>query len=109
MWHWRFSCLALVLLCAALSLVAGPSAEEPRAAPDVYRYALHSVAWVITSAGDKGIGWLLDRERRLLVTNHHVIGEANLVDAVFPATREGRIIAERTYYTENLPLLKQSG
>jgi S1-C subfamily serine protease/Tfp pilus assembly protein PilF len=107
MWHCRSRCLALLLLCVAL--LAGPAADQPRSGPDVYRHALRSVAWVITSAGDKGTGWLIDRERRLLVTNYHVVGEANLVDAVFPATREGRIIAERTYYTENLPLLKESG
>jgi tetratricopeptide (TPR) repeat protein len=109
MWHWRSRCLALFLLCAALSLLAGPAADKPRTAPDVYRNALRSVAWVITSAGDKGTGWLLDRERQLLVTNYHVVGEANLVDAIFPATRDGRIVAERAYYTDNLHLLKESG
>jgi tetratricopeptide (TPR) repeat protein len=107
MGRWRSRCLALLLLCAAL--LAGPAADEPPTAPNVYRHALRSVAWVITSAGDKGTGWLLDRERRLLVTNFHVVGEANVVEALFPATREGRIVAERAYYTENLHLLKESG
>jgi tetratricopeptide (TPR) repeat protein len=107
MWHWRSRCLALFLLCVAL--LAGPAADEPRYGPDVYLNALRSVAWVMTSAGDKGTGWLLDRERRLLVTNYHVVGEANLVDAVFPVSREGHIVAERTFYTENSRLLKESG
>jgi S1-C subfamily serine protease len=75
----------------------------------VYQRALPATAWVLASSGGKGTGWLLDRDRRLLVTNYHVVGESLAVDAVFPVVEKGALLADRGWYLANLHRLKQDG
>lgn len=58
-----------------------------------------------------GTAWLLDREKRLLVTNDHVasaglhdssIGTVKQLQLYFPAYRNGRVIHEKDYYARNV-------
>lgn len=79
-----------------------------------YGRLLRSTAWVVAEDG-QGTAWVVDREKKLLVSNYHVVyhGEKNrLLDKVvviFPAYEEGRVIAEREFYQKNLGRLEQQG
>src|SRR5262245_47667312 len=96
-----------VLVTAALLLA---SAADGRAAePDVYRQTLRATAWVITPTRAKGTGWVLDRGRNVVVTNYHVVGDNETVNVLFPVFRDGKLVADRAFYLDNLNALKQVG
>jgi tetratricopeptide (TPR) repeat protein len=84
------------------------AAHAPKAAAgelqakEVYQRTLRATAWVRTPDGS-GSGWVLDRGRRLLITNHHVAGGADEVLVHFPARRDGRVVAEKAEYLAKDP------
>jgi tetratricopeptide (TPR) repeat protein/S1-C subfamily serine protease len=99
----------LVLLAAALA--AGPSlrvGEEPSAGAAVYQRTLTAVAWVHGEQG-KGAGWVIDRSRRWLITDYHVVGEAKGVEVFFPFKDNGAVVADRAIYLEKRPQLERDG
>ena len=53
-------------------MVALVSAQEPSAGGKVYKQAVPSVAWIKTDRAS-GSGTLVDKDRRLVLTNYHVI------------------------------------
>ena len=85
--------------------------EEPRLpdrpAQDIYDEAIHSVVWI--HAGEfTGSGVLIDRRRKLVVTNQHVIGNTVWVDAFFPyRNQNGRVNKNTDFYEENKTLLER--
>jgi S1-C subfamily serine protease len=94
----RVFCVVAVL---NLSLWAAPrsSATEPTDAQELYRRAVPGVVWVVVKDGH-GSGWVLDRKERLIVTNHHVVESDDEPLVVFPEFRNGRVIAEKSFYLE---------
>jgi S1-C subfamily serine protease len=83
-----------------------PPIAQPLAGADLYSRTLHGVALVVTPKGE-GTAWIVDRERRLLMTNFHVIASdrdeaADDVLLVFPEYKDGEAIAERDYYMDDL-------
>ena len=78
--------------------------EEPRLpdlpAHQIYNQAINSVIWIHT--GDStGSGVLIDKERRLVVTNAHVTDHAESVGVVFPYRQNGKLIKDRDFYFED--------
>ena len=72
---------------------------------EIYRRGLVGTAWVCIFFKDhyvSGTGWVLDRDRKLLVTNHHVVAGAESAKVFFPAYRNGRAISDRNYYLEQV-------
>jgi S1-C subfamily serine protease len=68
----------------------------------VYEKTLKSTAWIYapisrTSAA-YGTGSLIDEKKRLVLTNYHVVQEAQTVVAMFPLYRKGVLVAERGVY-----------
>src|SRR5438132_10179001 len=67
----------------ALAVLANGATEEPRSGAEIYQQALRSTAWVKVYQDNKlrntGTGLLVDRFRKLLVTNQHVDGGQELV------------------------------
>jgi tetratricopeptide (TPR) repeat protein len=100
------ACL-LSLLIALVSRTA-PAPAGGLSGQEIYRQALRSVAWVNTGK-NKGTGWLLDRDARLLVTSYHVSGDEDTAEVVFPARKDGKLVTERTYYRDNKELLRTTG
>src|SRR5947209_18359266 len=95
------------LLTATLALLPGAGARgEPEDASKVYQEVLKSVVWIHASAGKgkvaTGSGSLIDRDRRLVLTNYHVVGENDRVTVVFPTFLKGKLVAERDYYADRL-------
>lgn len=90
--------------------VAGEEAEKAKRrgqsgpkATDVYNRTLKSTAWIIAK-GERagtigtGTGSLIDKQRRLVVTNYHVVGNNRRVVVLFPDFRNGDAISERSHY-----------
>ena len=78
-------------------------------APAVYSKLLHSTAWVRTTTQGVGTGWVVDEKRRWLITNLHVVGDQDRVEAFFVDERDGQPIAERQYYLESQKRLHEEG
>jgi S1-C subfamily serine protease/tetratricopeptide (TPR) repeat protein len=96
------------LLIVVIPFCGRAAGAEPTPAA-LYKQTLHSVAWVITPAKAKGTGFVVDRDHRWLITNYHVVGESDSVDVIFPDFLEGRLITERSHYTDGLARLRKSG
>jgi len=101
------SLVPFALLFLAVITPGTPTADVTSA--DLYQRTLRGTAWVFTPAKGKGTGWVIERGRKLLVTNFHVVADHDSVDVLFPVRRDGRLVTERTYYTENLRELQRTG
>jgi hypothetical protein len=86
-WLAAFFCLASQPVLAA----------EDNPGRKVYRQTLTSTAWVHSGEG-RGTAWVVSRPHRLLVTNHHVVGNSDEVRVFFPMYEEGQVIADREEY-----------
>jgi tetratricopeptide (TPR) repeat protein len=93
--------LLLVLLVLFLATTRLPADQ---AASSIYKKTVHATVWVITPKGF-GTGWVVDRGRRLIITNTHVVAGQSQVQVVFPAFRDGGVIPERSYY-KNAPRVR---
>ena len=70
-------------------------------AQEIYDKAIHSVVLILTDKAS-GSGVLIDKERRLVVTNQHVIDTAGRVDIVFPyRDRDGKLQKDVDFYLNN--------
>jgi tetratricopeptide (TPR) repeat protein/S1-C subfamily serine protease len=99
--------LALILI--GTLTFGNRTAGAELSAVDIYRQTLRGTAWVITPTKGKGTGWVVDRNRKLLITNFHVVADHESVDVVFPVHRDGQLVTERSYYTGNLRELQRTG
>jgi S1-C subfamily serine protease len=92
-----------------LSLLLLPglvAAQEPSAGSRVYKQVVPSVAYIRTARAS-GSGTLVDKARRLVLTNYHVIDGAERpgagagydpVDVYFPRFKDGGIVADKAAY-----------
>jgi S1-C subfamily serine protease len=98
------------LLSFLMVLPAGLAAEEPR---DVYRKAINGVVWIenfVANGSYTGSGFLVDRDRRLVVTNYHVTDGEETMDVFFPVrNQQGQLIGDREYYRKNRAALLKTG
>ena len=91
------------LLCC---LVAGMSAAK--ADSEVYKKALPSTVWVLAkTAGttSSGTGVLIDAEKKLVITNFHVVGEARAAVIFFPDMKNEKPIVTQKHYLDNVKTL----
>jgi S1-C subfamily serine protease len=82
---------------AALALPATRAVAGEADAPAIYRQTLRSTVLIATDNA-RGSGWVVDAERRLIVTNHHVIASARRVEVVFPMFRDGELVTGYSEY-----------
>ena len=109
---------------AGLLRIGGPTLEvtpEPNRpahqnlpdlpAQQIYNLAMPSVVWIENFDGEsQGSGTLVDKERKLVVTNQHVTENADWVFVSFPVPdRNGKLIDNRAYYHENYLSLALNG
>jgi S1-C subfamily serine protease len=95
------------LVLAAITCAS--RADEPLSGRELHARLLSSCAWVLAGSEGRGTGWLIDAQRKWLVTNYHVIGDAKTVDVVFPVWRDGRLVEQRDEYIANLRAWKIEG
>jgi S1-C subfamily serine protease len=87
-----------MLLSLALLLAALP-AEPP----------LNSCVWVRAENDGAGGGFVVDVEKRLIVTCRHVVADRKKVDVFFPWLRDGALVTDKRDYLRNRPLLRDRG
>jgi hypothetical protein len=96
---------AAILVTLALPGIASAQATPAEGGVKVYQSVLKSTVWIISQRTEgtvTGSGSLIDRRRRLVLTNYHVVGDVNAVTVMFPAFRDGEVIPEREYYKEHI-------
>lgn len=89
-----------------------PAIARPRLAEtDIYDTALGFTCWIKVpqasgTATSMGTGWVVDKERRLVLTNHHVIdgGTGNKDDVMvwFPVHKDGELINDSVQYEQRI-------
>lgn len=69
----------------------------------VYKKVIRSVVWV-HSTRDRGLatgsGTLIDKDKRLILTNYHVVEDNPKARVFFPDFRDDQPIAEKKHYTD---------
>ena len=102
---------AIYGLSALLFLAA--TAPQAKADAENYTKTLGSTAWIITSDADgetsTGTGVLVDDEKRLVLTNAHVVGDSRSAVVFFPDMKNGLPEVKRKHYLENVVKLAQPG
>jgi tetratricopeptide (TPR) repeat protein len=99
--NYRFTILAMIAKFLAVVVLVGPAAGQDLSTQEVLPKALHATTMILVPEGDRmaqGSGWLVDKARRLVVTNRHVVGNRTNVLVTFPISRNGQIIVERGFY-----------
>ncbi len=76
----------------------------------VYRDSLRGLALVRNaSSNSRSTAWVVDRERKLLLTAATAVGTQDIVDVIFPVFKDGRLLSEARYYRDSLRELRASG
>lgn len=77
---------------------------QTRSAREVYDRLLRSTVCLQIELGEgrrtTGTGWVLDADRRLIVTNQHVVDEHETVSLRFPKFDDGRVVSDPDAYTD---------
>ena len=99
----------------ALADLLGVSAQRPPDLPaqQIYNQAIHSVVWIYTRKGNRigrGSGVLIDKDRRLVVTNQHVTRDAERIHVFFPwRNQHGQVNKNQRFYEENYAWFRNRG
>jgi serine protease Do len=97
-----FTLLVLTLTSAASPAEANPAVQR----------ALRGTGWIVVPRGQgpnatsSGTCWVVDQERRLVVTNWHVVREFLDIRVYFPTYHEGRVITAVDHYRKNVTPLR---
>jgi hypothetical protein len=90
------------ITAAACAIIACPEAPgQSDSGIQVYQNVLKSTVWIRSERGSSvatGSGSLIDRRRRLILTNYHVVGNIDRATVHFPMFRGGKVVAERDDY-----------
>lgn len=94
----------LAALVAVLTLFG--NVAQTQADSKVYQGTLKSTAWVITSNAENqtstGTGVYVDADKRLLLTNAHVVGDSRKAVVFFPTEKDGKLAVRRKHYLSNI-------
>lgn len=98
----------------ALADLLGVGAQRPPDLPaqQIYNQAMPSLVWIATLGDNwfgKGSGVLIDKARRLVVTNEHVVRNTELITAFFPFRQNGRWVRDEGFYFQNWEWLDRRG
>ena len=108
--------LLAVLGFFMVALFATDVSAEPPENADIYKKVLRGTAWVINQ-NYSGTAWIVDRDKRLLITNFHVVALPDKehpsdppivqkeVKLVFPVFDYGELVSEKKYYRERFDKL----
>lgn len=95
--------LGMALLLLLAWFLAAPFAV---AAPAAYYKAIHATGWVVVPTGkdrcEMGACWVLDRDKRLVITNRHVVTDRTEVLVYFPTYNGLELITNSSYYLKHV-------
>jgi S1-C subfamily serine protease len=105
----------LLALTVTLSVTAWSAqlVEAQSSSTEIYQQKVRGVVWIVNRTDffseHQGSGFLIDKKRKLVVTNYHIVGKQSLVDVYFPFTdfRED-IVRDPATYRRN-PILQKQG
>ena len=103
----KSACLRSVVTLSLLCCFS-VQATSVRADNTVYQTALKSTVWVLAkTAGEtsSGTGVLVDVEKKLVITNFHVVGEARAAVIFFPDFKNEKAEVTRKHYLDNVKTL----
>jgi hypothetical protein len=104
----HLTCRVVLALCALPLLVGSAKADANN-----YSQTLSSTAWIITNDAEDetstGTGVFVDADRRLVLTNAHVVGDSRSAVVFFPEISSGQPKVKRKHYLDNVLKLAQPG
>ena len=81
-----------------------PKAESVDVGASAYQKVVRSSAWVLSDRGGgklaTGSGTLIDKGRRLVLTNYHVVGDLKTATVFFPFFEGKKPVSDRKYYLD---------
>jgi S1-C subfamily serine protease len=102
------TCRLTSSLFAAAAVALGLAAAPAKADVKVYGETLRATTWVLTKVSGKtssGTGVLVDKEKKLVITNFHVVGEARTAIVFFPDMKDSKAEVTRKHYVDNVKTL----
>ncbi len=68
-----------------------------------------SVVYLRADPDGVGTGWVVDAEKKHILTCRHVVGEQTKLEVFFPEFRRGALVSDATEYLGRRPRLRESG
>ncbi len=68
-----------------------------------------SVVYLRADPDGVGTGWVVDAEKKWILTCRHVVGEQTKLEVFFPEFRGGALVSDATEYLGRRPKLRESG
>jgi S1-C subfamily serine protease len=92
----------VVIVCLFPGTRPDGFAGEAIDAQKLYRQTVPGTVLVVARSGQgsgwiQGSGWVIDQDRRLVLTNYHVVANDDTPLVLFPEIRDNRVISERGY------------
>src|SRR5947209_2360339 len=90
------------MMVVVLGLFLGGRVERAQAddqARNLYQQTVKAAVWVRCGEGS-GSGWVADRKRKLIVTNHHVVEDQDEARIYFPVWTDGDLVVEKSAYAK---------
>jgi hypothetical protein len=100
---------AIAILAWGAVTANSARAEDPR---QLFNSHIRGVVWIenfVPGGTVTGTGFLIDKQRRLVVTNQHVTDGEVTMDVFFPATGTNGLIVDRSVYQKNRTALGRTG
>src|SRR5262245_440623 len=93
------SAQAFLLLSLAVSAAPpSPARTEPLSGRALYNQAVRATVYVENKPKrSSGTGWIVDKQRRLIVTNYHVAPEGECI-LYFPRFENGKVVSDGRKY-----------
>ena len=86
---------------AAEAAASGAPAAAPKTAKELHQLLAKGSGWIqhkVEAGVSHGTGWILDAEKKLMVTNDHVVEGTDVVDVIFPVWKDGKLVREEVAY-----------
>jgi S1-C subfamily serine protease len=106
--RWALTAAFVALAFAGGNLAATQADPKDERTDAVYRTAVRATAFILTEKLS-GTGVVIDAERRLVVTNYHVVLKEEKVNVIFPILKDGLPTGDRDYYWKNWKKLAITG
>lgn len=97
--------LYCTLALTVVGMAAALTSQTAKADVAVYKEVLRATVWVLSKNSEgtsSGTGVLVDQEKKLIVTNAHVVGDSRSAVVFFPELDGEKPRVSRSYYLENV-------
>lgn len=108
----NFSIKSVFVQSVACAALVTTYSATVKADAETYKQTLKSTAWVLAKtdgATSSGTGVLVNQEKKLLITNFHVVGNARTAVVFFPEMKNGKPVVSRKSYLDKVSKLGIKG